>query len=319
MRSFHSLESVPEDAFPNGSSVAIGKFDGVHRGHQILITRARELATEHGLESVIFTFVENPQQMLNPELTLPPVMSPQQRLDSFAAAGIDTCIMVPFTEKFAEVPPERFAEQVLAKKLRTRHLSLGPDFRFGFEGAGDAAMLTELGKRFGFEVNVIPVVEDGELGRISSSRVREAVMRGDVVEAGRLLGHPLTLRGTVVRGDARGRDLGFPTANLGGEVEGLVPAEGVYAGWAVVRGERHRAAISVGNNPTFTPDAAPRVEAYLLDFEGDLYGEPMEVQFAERLRGNIVFTDIDALVTRMREDVREARAVLLGSDASRSR
>lgn len=315
MRSYHSLEAVPEDAFPNGSSVAIGKFDGVHRGHQALIASARELAHTHDLESVIFTFIENPQKMLHPELTLPPVMSPQQRLDSFAAAGIDTCIMVHFTEDFAEIPPERFAHQVLSRTLRTRHLSIGPDFRFGFEGAGDAAMLTKLGKRFGFEVDVIPMVEEGGEGRVSSSRVREAVMRGDVAEAGQLLGHQLAVRGTVVRGDARGRDLGFPTANLGEQIEGIVPAEGVYAGWAVVRGERHRAAISVGNNPTFTPTAETRIEAFLLDFEGDLYGERIEVQFAERLRGNVVFDGVDALIAQMREDVREARAILIAHES----
>ncbi|MBL5972777.1 MAG: bifunctional riboflavin kinase/FAD synthetase [Candidatus Leucobacter sulfamidivorax] len=318
MRSFHSLDEIPSDAFPRGTSVAIGKFDGVHRGHQALLARACELAAEHDLESVVFTFFENPQRMLHPELSLNPLMSSQQRLDSFAASGIDTCIMVPFTEDFAEIPAERFAEQVLSKLLRTRRLSVGPDFRFGFEGAGDTAMLTKLGKRFGFELEVIDVIEEGDFGRISSSRVREAITEGDVADAARLLGHPLELRGTVVRGDARGRDLGFPTANLGGEIEGMVPAEGIYAGWAVVRGERHPAAISVGNNPTFTPDAEPRVEAFLLDFDGELYGEPIRVQFAERLRGNIVFDGMEALMERMAEDVRETRAILSERDASRS-
>ncbi len=315
MLSYDSLRAIPVAAFPRGTAIAIGKFDGVHRGHQALLARACELAEEHDLDPIVFTFTENPQHVLHPELSLPPIMSRRQRLDALADAGIAACVMVPFDDELLAMGAELFAERVLVRGLRARTVIVGPDFRFGRGGAGDVALLAELGERHGFDVEVIPVVQDEELGRVSSSRVREAILQGDVALAARMLGRPVEVRSTVVRGDARGRELGFPTANLAAGIEGLVPAEGVYAGWAVVRGERHDAAISVGNNPTFTPDAEPRVEAYLIDFEGDLYGERIMVQFAERLRGNIVFSDVDALVERMHEDVREARAVLSGENA----
>lgn len=312
MLSYDSLGAIPEDAFQRGTAVAIGKFDGVHRGHQVLLEHARAAAEEQDLEPIVFTFVANPQHLLHPERRLPPIMSQAQRLEAFAAAGITGCVIVPFDDELSAMSAERFAEEVLAQRLHVRQVSVGPDFHFGRGGDGDVKMLAEFGARFGFAVEVIPVVEDEELGRISSSRVREAILQGDVTTAARMLGRPVEVRGTVVRGDARGRDLGFPTANLGGEIEGLIPAEGVYAGWAEVRGTNHHAAISVGNNPTFTPEGLARVEAFLLDFEGDLYDEQITVRFAERLRGNVVFSGVEALIQRMREDVRETREILIG-------
>lgn len=310
MRVFTSLADLHDLAFEHGSAIAIGKFDGVHLGHRALLDRIAEISAERQLEPAVFTFAENPLSLLRPELCPTPIMSRAQRLDALRDAGAETCVMVPFDAALAALPAEQFVSDILVGLLRVRHLCVGADFRFGHRGAGDVALLRELGQVYDYVVEVIGSVEDPEFGRVSSSRVREAVAAGDVRAATRMLGRELAVRGTVVRGDARGRDLGFPTANLGGEKEGLLPSEGVYAGWATVGGVRHPAAISVGANITFEPEGEPRIEAFLLDFSGDLYGQPIEVRFVQRLRGMVAFSDIDALVAQMREDVREAREIL---------
>jgi riboflavin kinase/FMN adenylyltransferase len=315
MRVFETLASIPVDAFRAGAAVAIGKFDGVHRGHRALLHRVSEIARQQGLEPVVFTFANNPLSYLRPEACPAALMSKNQRLDALEAEGVTACVVVPFDAELAAIPAEAFVERVLVGQLHLRHLCVGADFRFGQGGRGDAQLLVAMGEQLGFAVEVIGDVEDPELGRVSSSRVREAILQGDVVSAGRMLGRSVALRGEVVRGDARGREIGFPTANLGGEVEGLRPADGVYAGWAVVDGEAFEAAISVGANVTFEPEGEPRVEAFLLDFEGDLYGKRIEVRFVERLRGMVAFAGVDALVARMHEDVRETRTILLGKNA----
>lgn len=317
MRVYRSLAEIPAGAFDGGSAVAIGKLDGVHLGHRALLDGIAEAAAERGLEPVVFTFENHPLSLLRPDICPVRLMSPQQRLDAIAEAGAATCVMVPFDEALAQMPAEQFIEQVLVDTLGARHLSLGSDFRFGHGGTGDAQLLARAGERFGFTVEIVGEVVDPELGRISTSRVRQAILQGDVATATRMLGRPPAVRGEVVHGDARGRDLGFPTANLGPGAdgtpfEGLIPADGVYAGWAVVRGERHRAAISVGVNLTFDPAGDPRVEAHLLDFDGDLYGERMEVRFVERLRGMVAFSGVEALVERVHEDIREAGILLTG-------
>jgi len=310
MRVFDELAEIRSEVFAPGSAVAIGKFDGVHRGHRALLDRVAAISAERELEPVVFTFANNPLSFLRPDRCPQPIMSRDQRLDALEAAGVTACVIVPFDAELAAMPAEHFIEQVLVENLNVRHVCVGEDFRFGHRGAGDAALLAHMGKRLGFSVEVIGDVEDPDLGKVSSSRVREAILAGDVAVAGRMLTRPVTLRGEVVHGDARGREIGFPTANLGGEIEGLRPADGVYAGWAVVRGQRYRAAISVGANVTFEPEGEHRVEAHLIDFDGDLYGERIEVQFVERLRGMAAFESLDALLARMREDVRETVLLL---------
>lgn len=315
MRVFEALEAIPSDAFARGSAIAIGKFDGVHLGHRALLSRVAEVAEERDLDPLVFTFTNNPLSLLRPELCPQQLMSPKQRLDALESEGVSACVMVPFDSELAEVSAEDFVERLLVGQLRMRHVCVGADFHFGRGGLGDAQLLVQMGKQLGFSVEVIGDVEDSELGRISSSRVRAAILQGDVASAARMLGRPVALRGEVVRGDARGRELGFPTANLGGGLEGLRPADGVYAGWALVGGRQHKAAISVGANVTFDPDGEPRVEAFLLDFDGDLYGEQLELRFVERLRGMVAFSSVEALISRMREDVRETNAILLGKSA----
>lgn len=310
MRIFRDLGSIDPAGFGEGSVVAIGKFDGVHLGHRAILDRVGEAAGSHGLASAVFTFTNNPLSQLMPESCPSPLMSPEQRLEQFEAAGLDVCAMVDFDAALAAMPADEFIAEILVERLRARRVCLGGDFRFGHLGVGDADLLRARGAEHGFAVEVVDWVTVPGFGQVSSSRIREAVLAGEIEAAAAMLGRPPAVRGEVVRGDARGRELGFPTANLGGRVEGLVPLDGVYAGWAEVPGGVHPAAISVGNNPTFTPDGQSRVEPYLLDFEGDLYGLPIEVRFISRLRGMERFDSIDALVEQMRADVDEARSLL---------
>ncbi|MBL3699706.1 bifunctional riboflavin kinase/FAD synthetase [Leucobacter luti] len=309
MRVIETLAEILPAEFESGSCVAIGKFDGLHLGHQSILSRMLEEARAEGQQAVVFTFANNPLSYLNPERCPQPLMSRAQRLEAFAAAGVDVCVMVEFDADFASIPATEFVTDVLVGRLQARHVIMGADFRFGHRGAGDGALLRALGESHGFTAEVIEWVEDPASGPVSSSAAREAVLRGDVEAAARMLGRPPVVRGEVVHGDARGRELGFPTANLGG-VEGLVPADGVYAGWAVLDGERRVAAISVGNNPTFTPTEQSRVEAFVLDFSGDLYGQRIEVEFVQRLRSTERFDSLDALLVQMHADVAETRRLL---------
>lgn len=315
MRVFDSIEGISAEEFASGTALAIGKFDGVHRGHRALIDRVREISALHGFEPSVFTFANNPLGLLRPDLCPPTIMSREQRLEAFAALGVAACVMVPFDSELAEITAEDFVTGLLVGKLHVKHICVGADFRFGSGGLGDPTLLTAMGERLGFQVEIIDNVEDPQLGRVSSSSVREAILQGDIAAASRMMDREVAIRGTVVHGDARGRELGFPTANLGGELEGLRPADGVYAGWALVGEDLYKAAISVGANVTFDPQGEPRVEAFLLDFEGDLYGQRIEVRFVQRLRGMVAFPSVEALLARMHEDVRETHALLSGEHA----
>ena len=313
MQVIDRLDAIAPAEFAAGSCIAIGKFDGLHRGHRAILARLVDEAREGGNRTVVLTFRNNPLSFLSPEACPLPLMSPEQRLEAFAEAGIDVCVMVEFDAGFASIPAEEFVTDVLVGKLNAKHVIMGADFRFGHRGAGDGVLLRELGERLGFGAEIVDWVDDGS-GQVSSSRVREAVASGDVGSATRMLGRPPAVRGEVVRGDARGREIGFPTANLGGRIEGLVPADGVYAGTAVVDGVERIAAISVGNNPTFTPDAQSRVEAFLLDFDGDLYGKRIEVRFAHRLRGMERYESLDALLEQMGADVARTRELIAAGE-----
>lgn len=312
MRVIETLAEILPEEFEAGSCVAIGKFDGLHLGHQSILTRLLDEARREDQLAVVFTFANNPLSFLDPARCPQPIMSRAQRLEAFEAAGVDVCVMVEFDAEFAAIPAPAFVADVLVGQLHAKHVIMGSDFRFGNRGAGDGALLRELGPVHGFTAESVEWVEDPVSGSMSSSLIREAIVSGDVAAATRMLGRPPVVRAEVVRGDARGRELGFPTANLGGNVEGLVPADGVYAGWVRLgdSAERRAAAISVGNNPTFTPDEQSRVEAFILDFEGDLYGQQIEVHFAHRLRGTERYDSLDALLVQMHADVVETRALL---------
>ncbi len=311
---FHDPAEIPEGFGP--SVVAIGKFDGVHSGHRAVIDRAWVAAAEAGARVVAVTFDRNPLSLLRPELCPEPVCSVGQKLDLLAAAGVDATLVLRFDEQLAALEPRAFVEHVLLS-LGVVTVMVGDDFRFGRGGAGDPALLTELGAEYGFAVDVVGDVQGGGR-RVSSTWVRDLLAAGDVEGAARLLGRPHAVQGEVVHGLKRGRELGFPTANLSASAEGFIPADGVYAGWLVDLGAdgtavttRYPAAISVGTNPTFDDVPVRQVEAYVLDETGlDLYGHRVQIRFTHRIRGMVAFAGIEALIAQMDDDVARVRAAL---------
>jgi riboflavin kinase/FMN adenylyltransferase len=308
MKTLHGVGAIPAD-WP-ASAVSIGKFDGVHAGHRAVVAELKSLAERDGLVSVVVTFDRHPLAVLSPENCPKTLVSVEQKLDLLAETGIDATLVLEFTRALAALPPEEFVDSILVRGLHARHVLVGSDFRFGARGAGDVAMLRQLGERYGFEVRLIDDVKPDNERRVSSTWIRQLLVAGDVGTASRLLGHLPTVRGIVVHGAARGRELGFPTANLSPDSEGFIPADGVYAGWLMDAGIRYPAAISVGNNPTFAGVAQKQVEAYVLDRDIDLYDHLVEVSFVERIRGMVAFTGIEPLIVQMRDDVDRARLML---------
>ncbi|MEN0083787.1 MAG: bifunctional riboflavin kinase/FAD synthetase [Leifsonia sp.] len=308
MRVFHAVAEIPDGWGP--SAVTIGKFDGVHTGHRAVIDRLRAVAAERGLTSTIFTFDRNPLELLAPEKCPASLVSNAQKLDLLASTGVDATLMVAFDRALAGLDPEEFVHTILVDRLHAAAVLVGSDFRFGARGAGDVAMLRRFGEKYGFDVELIDDVRPEHGRRVSSTWIRELLADGDVRHATELLGSAPTVRGLVVHGAARGRELGFPTANLSPESEGLIPADGVYAGWLTDAGERYPAAISVGNNPTFEGVPHKQVEAYVLDRDLDLYDHTVEVSFVERIRGMVAYTGVEPLIAQIADDVQRARELL---------
>ncbi|GAA1944863.1 bifunctional riboflavin kinase/FAD synthetase [Agromyces allii] len=308
MKTFKGVDGVPAGFGP--SAVTIGKFDGVHQGHRALIERIRTLADERGLVTAAVTFDRNPLALLAPDKCPEPLVSVRQKLELLATTGVDATLLLPFDRALASVPAAEFVERVLVRALDAKVVLVGKDFRYGARGAGDVDLLIELGREFGFEVEVVDDVRPEGERRVSSTWIREILAEGDVRHATALLGHTPTVSGIVVHGAKRGRELGFPTANLTPESEGLVPADGVYAGWLTDAGTRYPAAISVGDNPTFEGVAPKQVEAYVLDRDLDLYDHVVDVEFVDRIRGMVAFTSIPDLIDTMRGDVERAKQIL---------
>lgn len=308
MKIFRSPDCV--DAGFGPSAVTIGKFDGVHRGHRAVIDSLRKAAAEQGLASAVVTFDRNPLEILAPQKCPTSLVSLGQKLDLLQDTGVDAALILHFDRDLAALAPADFVDKVLLGALEARVLFVGRDFRFGAKGAGDVSLLHEMGEREGFEVKLIEDVSQVGEGRVSSTRIRTLLKSGEVRAAAGLLGRTATVRGVVVHGAKRGRALGFPTANLSPELEGLIPGDGVYAGWLSVEGTRYPAAISVGNNPTFEGVAQKQVEAHVLDRDVDLYDRIVEVSFVERIRTMMTFEGIEPLINRMRDDVAEARTAL---------
>ena len=276
----------PAELPPGERAVAVGSFDGVHRGHR----RVLEAAIGAGLPATVVTFWPHPRLVLGNRVEL--LSTLQRRLELFEAAGIPETLVLEFTVELAQLEPRDFAEAIL-RRIGARVIVVGEDFRFGHAASGDAALLAELG----FDVRPVPLVKG-----VSSTRIRQLVAAGDVQSAAALLGRPPELEGVVVLGDERGGTLGFPTANLNVPAELLVPAYGIYAGAAL----GHRAAISVGVNPHYG-GAERRVESYLLDFEGDLYGQRLVLELWRRLRDEQAFGSEEELVRQIAADVEQAR------------
>lgn len=316
MQRWHGLEDVPTDW--GRCVVTIGVFDGVHRGHAAIIGQAVEKAREQGLPSVLLTFVPHPSEVVRPG-THPPVLTTLvRRAELVAELGVDVFCALPFTREFSLHTPAEFVHEALVERLHAATVIVGENFRFGHKAAGTVATLAELGRTFGFTAHGISLLASGETP-ISATYVRSCVQAGDMEAAAAALGRPHRVDGIVERGDERGRTLGFPTANLRTDPWAAVPADGVYAGrvyrldeWGRtvgLLGSAGLAAISVGTNPTFEVRQR-RVEAFVLDFEGDLYGDGLGVEFVRRLRGMERFDDVEALVAQMHDDVKQTRAVL---------
>jgi len=315
MYRWQGLGDVPDDW--GSSVVTIGVFDGVHRGHQRIVGRATAAAAELGLPVVVVTFDPHPDEVVRPGAHPPHLGTARRRAELLAGLGVDAVCVLPFTREFSELGPDEFVHAVLVDRLHAVRVVVGEDFRFGYRAAGDVALLAELGEKYDFTAEGVPLLADDGV-RISSSEIRERLAAGDVVAAARDLGRPHRVEGVVVRGQRRGRALGFPTANLETPPHTAIPADGIYAGWLVSLdpggGEQERwpAAISVGTNPTF--DGTERsVEAYALDRDDlDLYGTHVAVDFLARLREQVRFGSVDELVAQMRRDVDAARPLLAG-------
>ena len=316
MQRWQGPAEVPEDW--GSSVVTIGVFDGVHRGHQRIISRARQAASELGLPMVVVTFDPHPDEIVRPGSHPPFLCTTRRRSQLLAGLGVDAVCMIEFNLEFSRLGPDEFVRAVLADRLHVARVVVGEDFRFGHKAAGDLALLAQLGEKYDFTAEGVPLLtEDGV--RISSTEIRTRLAAGDVAGAAHDLGRPYRVEGVVVRGHQRGRALGFPTANLETLPHTAIPADGVYAGWLVqldsegatdVETGRWPAAISVGTNPTF--DGRERtVEAYALDRDDlDLYGAHVAVEFTQRLRETVRFASVADLVAQMHRDVDAARGML---------
>jgi riboflavin kinase/FMN adenylyltransferase len=307
------------EAAPGGwgrSVVTIGVFDGVHKGHQATIGHTVKRAKDLGVQSVVVTFDPHPAEVVRPGSHPAVLTEPARKAELIEALGVDVLCVVPFTPDFSRLPAEAFVHDVLVEHLHAALVVVGSNFRFGHRAAGDVALLERLGRTFGFGVEGTPLVANDDT-IFSSTYIRACVAAGDVTAAATALGRPHRLEGVVVRGDQRGRELGFPTANLLCHRYAAVPADGVYAARLVRHGTRAArerpealpAAVSIGTNPTFS-GRERRVEAYVLDFDGDLYGERLALDFVRHLREMRSYDDIQPLIAQIAEDVAQTREAL---------
>ncbi len=340
MRVYSSLEELQPKL--QRSVVAVGKFDAIHVGHARILSRLKAIAIEKTLESVVLTFSNNPRSIVAPESCPDSLLSSAQKLELIEEYGIDETLNIPFDLEFASIEPDAFVTDILIGKLAAAHVLIGHDFRYGRRGAGTASTLEQAGKTLGFRVDVIDDVtaaealdtgsldtgslDTGPLGvdrlaveapaadaaqpRVSATMIRAVLSEGDVQSAALLLGRNHSIRGEVVHGAKRGRELGFPTANLSFDSEGMVPSDGVYAGWMLTEGEKLPVAISVGTNPTFDDVLRRQVEAFVLDRTIDLYGRTVTVEFVDRIRGMVAFESLPALIDQMTDDVDATRRLL---------
>lgn len=291
------------------SAVTVGKFDGIHKGHQKLIGSLKAAADEHAIQSVVVTFDRHPDALLNPEHCKLPLIGPTQKTALIEETGIDVLLTLAFDDALAKLSPQEFVQQILVDGLKAKIVLVGEDFKFGHKGSGDVQTLHDLGQQLGFEVRVITSAElSGE--KISTSKIREALDLGQVVKAAEMLGHVHTSVGIIEHGLKIGRSIGFPTANMARDCEGYLPLDGVYAGWLAVDGKRYPAAHSVGINETF--QAVPRlVESHVLDRNDiDLYDKVVTLEFIDFIRPAAKFNGVEDLVEEINRDLEKVRRIL---------
>lgn len=290
--------------------LTIGNFDGVHLGHQRIFQQVRQKAKEIGGESIVYTFDPHPVEILAPERKLPLITSIKERLRLIEDQGIDWAILASFSREYARQSPEQFVRSSLYDPIQIRHLYVGHDFTFGKGGQGDIALLRELGRKFGFNVEVVEAVRvEGRV--VSSSLIRDLLLRGEPREAAKLLGRNYQMTGKVIRGHGRGGGkLGIPTANIQPEKDGiLIPKGGIYAVFALLEKKKYFAVANLGWNPTFH-DQTFSIEVHILDFEQVIYGQRLRLEFVERLRDEAVFSGPEELVAQIKKDICQAKKIL---------
>jgi riboflavin kinase / FMN adenylyltransferase len=288
--------------------VTIGNFDGIHLGHQLIIRRLVEEARRENCPAVVISFDPHPKMVLHPERRpFYLITSLEEKIRLLAGLDVNTFILIPFSLEYARTTAEEFVRGVLAERLHIRKIIIGHDYTFGRGKEGNEAFLSTSGKQLGFEVEVMNAVRVGET-TVSSTRIREALLAGEVRLAASLLGRPYTLGGRVISGNRRGALLGFPTANISADKE-LIPARGVYAVDVLLEGSRRQGALSIGINPTFT-DGKHSIEVHILDFNGDIYDKTLDMLFIERLRDEIRFDSPEALIAQIERDIARVREIL---------
>lgn len=303
------LHTLPETSFNKQSVIALGNFDGVHRGHQVLISRTIGKAKDIGGRSVVLTFNPHPLTLIRPEQFPKLLITQQQKADKIAELGADVLLFLPFTYELACLSPDSFVEMIY-HALRPASIVIGFNYTYGHRGSGNADTLREAGQRLGFEVEVIPPQKDGNQ-LISSTRIREALAEGKIKLAKDLLGYWPVLAGKVCPGDKRGRKLGFPTANIAVPEEILLPRLGVYGAKCIVDQRPYPAVVNIGVKPTFDQGNIPVVEAHILDFQGDLYGRMIEVHLLKFLRPEKKFPCVAELLSQIERDISVARSSIV--------
>jgi riboflavin kinase/FMN adenylyltransferase len=304
MQHYRSLTQVSL----HNSWLTVGIFDGVHRGHQQIIKRLTAGAHEQGVPAVVLTFEPHPAKLFGRgEIRL--LTLPDERAELLGSFGVDVIITHPFDQSVANTTAFDFMQQI-KNQLGLSHMILGYDSTLGKNREGDKNRLTEIGRELGYTVEVVSALSD-ESGVISSTEIRKLIETGNVTDAARLMGHPYSLHGPVIHGDARGRTINVPTANIGSSHDKMIPANGIYACWAYLNGRRYQAAVNIGVNPTFTPDKQiPNVEAHLLDFKQEIYGESVRLEFIARLRNELKFDTVDTLLEQIWRDIAQTREIL---------
>lgn len=300
------LYGLTETTAAQGGVVAIGNFDGVHRGHRSMIAALLHRAREAAAPAVVFTFDPHPIALLRPQENPPPLSTIERKLELLEGCGVDCTVVYPTDRALLELTPREFFDQVILGRLAARGLVEGPNFFFGHDRAGDIATLAGFCGQAGLSLDIVPPVKVGEL-IVSSTQIRRLVLAGDVRSAAELLGSPYRIRGRVSRGSGRGRTLGFPTANLE-QVRTVMPREGVYAGRARIGDGWRAAGINIGPNPTFA-EQAHKFEVHVIDYQGDLYDAWLEVELLDRLRDTRPFDGLDSLKQQLERDVAQARSI----------
>lgn len=283
---------------------AVGNFDGVHQGHQALIRQAVQLARERGGTALILTFEPHPLKVLAPPPYPKLLLSSRRKTEIIASLGVDALVFFPFTKELAQMSAEDFCVSILKQKLKTEAVCVGYNFTFGYQGKGTPELLKKMGQKLGFEVFAVPPVKVGT-SLVSSTAVREALEKGNILRAKELLGYWPVIEGEVAPGEKRGRELGFPTANLLSPPDVIVPAEGVYAAWVKIKGEKevYKGILNLGRKPTFGDGLPQTIEIHIFNYSGELYGREAEASLRERLRGEIKFKTPEALVAQIKEDI----------------